>query len=149
MDEEEDFVVAAAARGEKLRVESFENALGLSYDEKLRKISTVLHEVALQMEETLKFSPSYLLMEYNRTYREPLEASIRDQDMAAQIELTANIMETLMKDDERIETSLRSGDGDLNGFITAFTEAALLAHVAYGVVEAIALEEDIGDIEAN
>jgi hypothetical protein len=144
--DEEDFVVAAAAKAEKLRSEALENALGLSYGEKIRKITTVFQEAVKCIEKTLEFAPSYILLEYNRNYREALETALAEDDLKAQVELTAKIIEKLMEDDERIEISLRDGDGDFNGFIVAFTEAAILSHVAYGVVEAMQLEEELDDL---
>jgi hypothetical protein len=146
MDEQE-FIAAAYAKAEKLRSEALENALSLSYGEKIHKITGVFHEVVKLIEKSLEFAPSYILLEYNIKYRLPLEAAIANEDLQSQVILTADIIESLLVDDERIETALAEGDGDFNGFIVAFTEAGILANVAHGVMEAMQLEDEFSDLE--
>lgn len=146
--EAEDFVKAAQLKADKLRTEAMENALSLSYGDKVRKITGIFSEVAKLIDESLEYAPSFLLLEYNRRYRSPLAEALAKNDLQAQVILTAEIIEELMADDERIEEALLDGDGDFEKFITVFTQAAVFAHMAHGVMEAMLLEdefEDLGD----
>lgn len=144
--DEEDFVAAAAQRADKLRNETMENALGLSYGDKVREISGIFSEVVKLIDKSLEFAPTFLLLEYNRDYRLPLQEALAQDDLKTQVILTSEIIEELLDDDEHIEIALRDGDGDFDAFIRTFTEAAILAHMAHGVMDALLLEEEFDDL---
>lgn len=143
--DEEDFVAAAALRADELRNEAMENALGLSYGDKVRKISGIFSEVVKSIDKSLEYSPNFLLLEYNRNYRLPLQEAPTQDELRAQMTLGSEIIEELLTDDEHIEIALRDGDGDFSAFIRTFTEAAVITDTAHGGVDSLFLEEEFED----